>query len=135
MKHIFLVVIFFATIQLYSQKQIIGKIYKAQISASCKEFNDGGGCMDYRYCTLQFKKKTVMISYQNESHCTPHNKDDNDNNLNDDLNKKYFWTVQNKIISIKGFNDYGKFIIKNKKLIGKKEMNYNEYVKLEFKQQ
>ena len=46
-----------------AQINFIGKIYKAQISASCKLMNDGG-CIIYTYRVLTFSKDSVLVSYR-----------------------------------------------------------------------
>ena len=70
MKNLFLVVIISISLKLYSQNTLVGKKYKAEISASCKEMNDGG-CMIYNYCILEFEKSIVKVSYSTEASCTP----------------------------------------------------------------
>ncbi len=134
MKHLFLITILFITLNLYSQNQIIGKTYKSQVSASCKEFDNGGGCMSYTYCTLHFLKQIVWVSYQYESLCSVQS-EDSSNKTNEKLKTKYFYKIKNNIISTKGFDTYGKLTLVGKKLIGKKEINYKEYINLEFEQQ
>ena len=70
MKHFFLIVLLCISLKLYSQNAIIRKTYKAEISASCKEMNNGG-CMIYNYCILEFEKSIVKVSYSTEASCTP----------------------------------------------------------------
>ncbi len=124
--------LFFVTIQLYSQKQVIGKTYNAQVSASCKEMNDGGGCMDYTYCEIKFEKDSALVSYTSREYCTPKS-DKRNNDISEKI--KYYYTIKKDIITIKNFNQYGKLSYFGNKLIGKKEMNYNEFIPLVFNQE
>ena len=130
MKNLFLVLIFSISLKLYSQNAIVGKAYKAEISASCKEMNDGG-CMIYNYCILEFEKNIVKVSYSTEASCTPKERENTYNN-NVSQKTEYTYTIKNNVVTIKNFYSYGKLIIKQKKLIGQKEMNDNEFSKLEF---
>ena len=130
MKNLFLVVIISISLKLYSQNTLVGKKYKAEISASCKEMNDGG-CMIYNYCILEFEKSIVKVSYSTEASCTPKERENiYTNNVSQKI--EYNYTIKDNIVTIKKFNPYGKLTISQKKIIGQKEMNKNEFSKLEF---
>ena len=114
-----------------SQNTLAGKTYKAEVSASCEKFKNGGGCMIYDYCILEFEKNIVKVSYSTEASCTPKERENTYNN-NVSQKTEYNYTIKNNVLNIKNFNTYGKLTIKQKKLIGRKEMNENEFSKLEF---
>ena len=117
-----------------SQNTLAGKTYKAEVSASCEKFKNGGGCMIYDYCILDFKKNIVNVSYSTKASCTP-KEIENNYKINQSEKMQYGYTIKNNIVNIKNFNTYGKLFINQKKLIGRKEMNENEFSKLEFEQQ
>jgi hypothetical protein len=128
---IHLVFTFFFAISIKAQTKIIGKKYTAQVGASCKELTDGG-CMIYSYCHLEFEKDSVLVLHTFKEYCTPKR----DENRNQAAQKtKYRYTFKNNIIIIKNFNSYGKLTLAGKKLIGRIEMNYKEFVALVFKQE
>ncbi|WP_309609367.1 hypothetical protein [Flavobacterium sp.] len=114
-----------------SQNTLADKKYKAEVSASCEKFKNGGGCMIYNFCILEFEKNIVKVSYITKAYCTP--KEMENDYKNNVLQKtEYNYTIKNNVVNIKNFNTYGKLTIKQKKLIGQKEMNDNEFSKLEF---
>lgn len=131
MKNLFLVVIFCGSLNLYSQSTLVGKKYKAEIRASCEKFKNGGGCMIYDYCVLEFNKNIVKVSYITKAYCTPKEME-NDYKNNVSQKTAYNYTIKDNVVTIKNFNTYGKLIINQKKLIGQKESNRNEFSKLEF---
>lgn len=132
MKNLILISFLFLSINISAQFKIIGKTYKAVISASCKEFNDGG-TMIYTYCILKFEKKNVTVFYETEFESTRKGIDENSKKT--DKGKAYKWIKIRNVITIKGFNDYGRLNILDEKLIGRKKMNYNEFKALKFDQQ
>ena len=114
-----------------AQSDLIGKKYKAEIRTSCEKFKNGGGCMIYNYCILEFNKNIVKVSHSTEASCTPKERENTYNN-NVSQKTEYNYTIKNNVLNIKNFNTYGKLTIKQKKLIGRKEMNKTEFFKLEF---
>jgi hypothetical protein len=89
--------------------------------------------MIYIYCTLKFDKNYVTVFYDSETYSNGNYVEENSKNTG--IGKEYKWTQQHNVITIKNFNDYGKLKIVDENLIGRKEMNYNEYKKIEFKEQ
>ena len=73
-----IIFIFFFNASSNGQSQLTGRMYKAEISASCKEMSDGG-CMIYSYCILEFKKNIVTVSYSTKAYCSPEEKEGNYN--------------------------------------------------------
>ncbi len=109
------------------QKDLSGKIYKALIAEDCKEMPDGG-CMIYTYRILNFKKDSVIVSSRVIAKCTPKEIKYN-YSMNDNPVKTFRWNRKNDTITIEGFNEYGKLIFQNSKLIGENKIVFEEEIK------
>ena len=116
---------------IFCQTDIIGKSFTALISTSCKEFINGG-CTIQSYCTLKFSKKTVDITYFNETYCTPKSFE----KLNDENAKQnkeaLLWSKQNSKIFIEGLNDFGNLYLASENIIFGTKENYGELKELRF---
>ncbi|QYS92306.1 hypothetical protein JJC04_07355 [Flavobacterium covae] len=77
---------------------------------------------------LHLTKLEVIVNFSSEEYCTPNNVV-NKKSINE---KHYSYRIKNNTIIIKNFNEYGNLYYKGNKLIGKKEMNYKEFVPLIF---
>jgi hypothetical protein len=121
------------TLNINAQTKLVGEKYTAHTGSSCKELQDGGCMIDY-YCELKFEKDSVLVLNYMKASCSPPEKNSFYNNQVPQKTK-YRYNTKNNIITIKDFNVYGELKIVGKKLIGKKGMNYNEFVSLEFKQE
>jgi len=99
-----------------------GKVYKAELSATCKTFADGG-CMTYSYGIVQFEKDTVHISKKRITECTPRERESQLGNSEEQFSISYSWAISNDTITIDGFNDYGQLILVNNQLIGVSKHN------------
>lgn len=101
-----------------------GRTYEAQISASCSETTTGG-FMTYSYCVLSFSGDEVTVSSYSLRYGDVTGR-------TDWPEKKVFkYEIKDETIYMKDF-PYGNLRIVPDQLIGKKEMNYGEYVDLAF---
>lgn len=113
------------------QNDPTGKHFKALVSETCKQMKDGG-CMIYTYRLLHFKTDSVVVSYQVIASCSPKERENNYKHMYDNLTKTYKWSGNNDTITINGFDDYGKLIIQNSKLLGEDKLTKRH---LEFKEE
>lgn len=122
MKYIILLLLF--PVIAFSQT-MAGKVYEAQVSASCSETTTGG-FMTYSYCVLSFSENEVTVSSYSVHYGDVTGR-------NDWPEKKVFnYEIKDETVYIKGF-PYGNLMITPDELIGKKEMNYGEFVDLGFR--
>ena len=113
---------------IFSQKNIIGKSYKALISKSCKEFNDGG-CTIKTFCIISFENKNVIIKYFVDANCTTTEREKLYEENAKKNNKSSTWSIKNSKIHIQNFTEFGDFEISENSIIGKEENNEKlEYV-------
>ena len=110
-----------------AQTRLIGKTYIAKIGETCK---DGIGSL-YKYRILKFSASYVTISYKIDAYVSNGSKDTYEH-MYDELTKNYKWKIQNDILIIQNFEEYGKLEIQNTKIIGK---DINSMESIEFKEE
>jgi len=130
MKFSIILIFLLSIIGINVQNDLTGKNFKALVGETCKYMTDGG-CMIYTYRFLNFKKDSVVVSYEVIASCTPKERESNYNHMYDNLTKTYKWSANSNTITIIGLDEYGKLTLQNSKLIGedkltKRYIEFNE---------
>jgi hypothetical protein len=105
------------------KNKFIGNTYQAKIREACKEMIDGG-CMLYTFCVLKFEKDSVQVSYRAKANCTPKEREKNYEHIYDNLTKIYKWTLDNDVITIDNFGDYGALTARDSNLFGTRGIEF-----------
>lgn len=101
----------------HAQNSMSGKNYKALLRSSCIKMVNGG-CMQYDYNLLKFEKDSVIVSSKMEVRCVPKEREKGYQSIRKPISKKYHWSIKNNMISIEGFDEYGKLSMVGEELIG-----------------
>ena len=113
-----------------AQNNLVGKTFVAEVGLACKIMADGG-CSIYTYRVFKFEKDSVFISYRVKADCPTKANENRYEHIYDHLKETHKWTINNGIITIENFNDYGKLTMQQSKLIGKTD----QVEKLEFSEE
>lgn len=101
----------------FSQVKLKGKVFSTLYSTSSTKTKYGGRCMIYTYCSLEFDKTTVKVSFHSEADC---NSEPIEKEFEKSSEKTYEWFMSKKAIYFKGFKEFEALSFSDGKLVGKK---------------
>lgn len=126
-----IIVIFLSSASAFSQAKLNGKVFSTLYSKSSVKKKYGGVCMVYTYCSLEFNKTTVTVSFHSEPDCSA---DLIEKEPEKTASKTYEWYAVKKAIHIKGFKEFDPLGYSEGKLFGKRSAS-GKTVDIEFSQE
>lgn len=115
----------------YSQAKLNGKVFSTLYSKSSVKKKYGGVCMVYTYCSLEFDKTTVTVSFHTEADCSLDLIEKEPEKIPE---KTYEWYAVKKAIHIKDFKEFDPLGYADGKLFGKRSSS-GKTVDIEFSQE
>lgn len=101
--------------QRYADSLLIGNTFSALTGESCSD-RLNGGCWNEEYTAMKFEKDSVLIYFNQTSHCLPEDTTTHQNHL---LPKKYFWYADEDEILIPAFDQMELYLQTDGTLYGK----------------